>query len=64
MGTTGRREENENAKAEVGGEGMTLTLPVSRQTGGTLSGIDIDNSAELLDIMDVDNLVEEPAISR
>ena len=29
-----------------------VVLPVSRQSGGTFPGIDIDNSAELLDIMD------------
>jgi hypothetical protein len=29
-----------------------VVLPVSTRTGGTLPGIDINNSAELLDIMD------------
>ncbi len=29
-----------------------VTLPVSRQGGGTWPGIDINNSAELLDIME------------
>jgi hypothetical protein len=29
-----------------------VVLPVSKKTGGTWPGIDINNSAELLDIMD------------
>ena len=29
-----------------------VVLPVSTRTGGTLPGVDINNSAELLDIMD------------
>jgi hypothetical protein len=29
-----------------------IVIPVSKQTGGTWPGIDISNSAELLDIMD------------
>ena len=29
-----------------------VSLPVSRQLGGLLSGVDLDNSAALLDILD------------
>lgn len=29
-----------------------VALPVSKRTGGTLPGVDISNSAELLDIME------------
>jgi hypothetical protein len=29
-----------------------IVIPISKQTGGTWPGIDISNSAELLDIMD------------
>jgi hypothetical protein len=29
-----------------------VVLPISREGGGTLPGVDISNSAELLDIMD------------
>jgi hypothetical protein len=29
-----------------------ITLPVSRQTGGTMPGVDINNSADLLDLLE------------
>ena len=40
------------ARGEGGPSRRRVRLPVSRATGGTLPGVDLDDSAALLDIMD------------
>lgn len=40
------------ARGESGPARRRVRLPVSRATGGTLPGVDLDDSAVLLDVMD------------
>jgi hypothetical protein len=40
------------ARSREEGKRPKIDLPVSREGGGTLPGVDLDNSAALLDIME------------
>jgi hypothetical protein len=40
------------ASSRKGARRKRIVLPVSTSSGGTLPGVDLDNSAELLDIME------------
>ena len=40
------------ARPSNAGRKRQIRIPVSKATGGTLPGVDLDNSAELLDLME------------